>query len=879
MILCGGKGTRMQSRDKHKVCFEINGRPAIHHSMDQYMAAGIDRFMVVTGTMAGQVVSCIGSQYDGVSFAYQKEASGTGNAARVGWNSLQKLGVDGPVLITMGDKIIDASVVSSLLEHYISTKADLVFAVQPRSGNPFGGHIVEDEQGQVWGICENLDIQAARLIKQLVQEHQRGLANPDQAGEWILKNIQDIPASEKKRQQLESDVMAAFSALESDPESGMKAMLAKSQIQLGQRSFDPDAVSKARYVNAALYLFSPAAFAAALQHMNKNNAAREEYLTDMVNWLCQPDADPASSYNVSVLPVQDETKILTYNNVEQLLSIENILGKSGSKEQLSFSVFKPVSAWIRLFQAFPQSLSDVLMDVYGENADLINERRQAYLSVLQLFAEKYGADRSVIITRSPGRVNLMGRHIEHRGGHINVISINKEVIAVASPAADKNIVRITNTQNDFPDRSFDISEHFTRIEWDNWLNYLDSGEIKKMVMESRGDWVNYVKAPILRLQYLNQTKKLSGMDIAFTGNIPVAAGLSSSSAVVVATAEASVALNKLDVSPQKFVDLCGEGEWFVGSRGGAGDHAAMKYGERGMVTTLGFFPFGYQGSFRFPDGYSLLIANSFVKANKTTNAKDIFNQRVASYEFAMMMIKYKHPEFAPLIKRLRDIRSDTLGVMPSHIYELIMELPEQLTPDEVFAQLPETDHNAIRQIMSSHQPPEHYLIRSVAFYGLAECQRARMCQNMLSKGDFAGFGRLMQISHDGDRVAVYDDEGLVRPYDYRYSDSKICALIDDLRSEDPDRVTRAQIAHIPGGYACSTEEVDFIVDTARCVPGVIGAQLSGAGLGGCVMILVKDEAVKDLIETLNQRYYQPRELADGITVCFPVKGSGLIEVK
>jgi N-acetylgalactosamine kinase len=137
----------------------------------------------------------------------------------------------------------------------------------------------------------------------------------------------------------------------------------------------------------------------------------------------------------------------------------------------------------------------------------------------------------------------------------------------------------------------------------------------------------------------------------------------------------------------------------------------------------------------------------------------------------------------------------------------------------------------------------------------------------------------MQISHDGDRVAVYDDEGLVRPYDYRYSDSKICALIDDLRSEDPDRVTRAQIAHIPGGYACSTEEVDFIVDTARCVPGVIGAQLSGAGLGGCVMILVKDEAVKDLIETLNQRYYQPRELADGITVCFPVKGSGLIEVK
>ena len=47
------------------------------------------------------------------------------------------------------------------------------------------------------------------------------------------------------------------------------------------------------------------------------------------------------------------------------------------------------------------------------------------------------------------------------------------------------------------------------------------------------------------------------------------AGLSSSSAVVVAMAEAAVALNGLDVTPQQFVDLCGEGEWFVGSRGGS----------------------------------------------------------------------------------------------------------------------------------------------------------------------------------------------------------------------------------------------------------------------------------------------------------------------
>ena len=70
------------------------------------------------------------------------------------------------------------------------------------------------------------------------------------------------------------------------------------------------------------------------------------------------------------------------------------------------------------------------------------------------------------------------------------------------------------------------------MDWENWLNFLESDDIKKMVTKSRGDWMNYVKAPVLRLQYLYKTQKLRGMDIAFTGNIPIAAGLSSSSVSV-----------------------------------------------------------------------------------------------------------------------------------------------------------------------------------------------------------------------------------------------------------------------------------------------------------------------------------------------------------
>jgi N-acetylgalactosamine kinase len=91
------------------------------------------------------------------------------------------------------------------------------------------------------------------------------------------------------------------------------------------------------------------------------------------------------------------------------------------------------------------------------------------------------------------------------------------------------------------------------------------------------------------------------------------------------------------------------------------------------------------------------------------------------------------------------------------------------------------------------------------------------------------------------------------------------------------RVYSAQIENQPGGYACSTPEIDFIVDTVNKIDGVLGSQLSGAGLGGCVMILAKDEAVDEVVSTLMESYYIPGNLGDGITICISVKGSGLIK--
>lgn len=136
----------------------------------------------------------------------------------------------------------------------------------------------------------------------------------------------------------------------------------------------------------------------------------------------------------------------------------------------------------------------------------------------------------------------------------------------------------------------------------------------------------------------------------------------------------------------------------------------------------------------------------------------------------------------------------------------------------------------------------------------------------------------MNLSHDGDRVARYID-GEAKNHPWHVSDEFLLSLINDLKSEDLTRVKRAQLERQYGGYACSTPEIDNMVDIANRVPGVSGSQLSGAGLGGCIMVLVKDTSVEDLIAALKSEYYGKRGLEPDITVCSPVEGSGVLDYK
>ena len=81
---------------------------------------------------------------------------------------------------------------------------------------------------------------------------------------------------------------------------------------------------------------------------------------------------------------------------------------------------------------------------------------------------------------------------------------------------------------------------------------------------------------------------------------------------------------------------------------------------------------------------------------------------------------------------------------------------------------------------------------------------------------------------------------------------------------------------IPGNYDCSTENIDQMVDIANAIPGVIGAQLAGAGMGGNIVVLVKENSAEDVLTELNQKYYTRNNIPFDAHICVPISGASIV---
>jgi N-acetylgalactosamine kinase len=859
VILAAGRGTRMKASHLPKVCFPIAGVPAIARAIEAYVRCGIQTHCVVVGQGAEAIMGVLKDLPGQRIYAHQPEPRGTGHATRVAADLLQSLGYTGDVLVVAGDKVIEEAFLARLIDTFYSTRADLAFAVGSVSDFPSSGRVVCDSEGRVCAIVEVFDLARAQVLRALRESAQSAPLAPEQARRIVARAF----PQEKKAARALGDL---WLAIERGEEIAPERIPQEDGIRVGHALLPMAQVEAAQEANLSVYLFRAPLLYHALGALTADNAQGEEYLTDIVALLAQRGA------NIQTVPVAYAEEAMAFNTPEELQAIERYL-TTRRRVQVREPArgVRPVSQWLGAMEARDTRVLSQLRETYGGDDAAAERTRQRLLRLLTRHLQRFG-DQPVAIARAPGRVNIMGRHIDHQGGHVNMIAIDRDVHVVVSLRSDRQVHLQNLRSQEFPPREFSLDELLQGYQPGAWVEFVNSAAVLQAAAAARGEWSQYVKAVCARLQAHYADFRLPGFNLSADGDVPIGAGLSSSSAVVVATMEALLHLNRFVLPPEQFVDLCGEAEWYVGTRGGAGDHAAMKFAQRDAVVTMRFFPFQVMGTVSFPKGYRFLVCHSHQQARKTAGARDQFNHRVACYHLGREWLKHTFPHLAAQVEHLRDIHHERLGVSLAELYRLLRHLPELVERQHILERLP--TERVLPYLGTHDEKLNRYPLRSVVMFGLAECERSRRTAEVLRDGRLDTFGHWMNCSHDGDRVVRWNDDGSeYQPFHVDYSDTALQTLAE--RAEQ--HAGEADLVLQPGAYACSTPEIDWMVDVALQVPGVLGAQILGAGLGGCILVLVREDACNAVQEALTDRYYAPRGLEPEMFVCQPVAGSGVIE--
>jgi N-acetylgalactosamine kinase len=884
----------MGSESCPKVCFAVNGVPAINRALATYERCGIRQHVVVVGSLAEQVIETVGGSFANVAYVYQKEQLGTAHALRCAMTGLNTIDDQADLLIAAGDRIIDQAVLERLFDLYYTNHAELAFVALRCRKDSGQGRVITDADGRPAAIVEMADIRQREVYRKMRAVALSGLLPARQALYDLLcetffgVNREVNPAKAAKafgplwtRLAAASETVSAAELLGMIPEAETVFSIPTAD---GVKKVSPMEAACVEYGNTSIYLVKARLLKGALARLDRKNAQGEEYLSDLVGIVYRDELAAGRKPRVAMLPVDDTSKVLGFNNPAELLEIEKLLHADGAAADTptpDADYFMGLGDWRKAFAESENrngALHHVLLKLYGKSAEIRERQTAIFRQMLECAARRLPDDAVIGIVRSPGRLNVMGRHVDHQGGNCNLMTIGFETVMLVHPRSDDRVVLEHCDPEHFASSEFSIAELVADLPWEDWNSVVNSPKLAKMISEYGVDWSQYVKAAILRLQKKFITRPLRGMDLFIGGNVPMAAGLSSSSSLIVGAAEAAVAVNRLDTFPSQLVTLCGEGEWFVGTRGGSADHAAVKMGRQGSVVKVKFFNFGVEEVVPFPEGHTMVVCDSGIKARKSGNAKDQFNHRVSCYRIGFKLICRYLPQYRSLLHHLRDVNVRTLAAPLSEIYRILLMLPESATLPELQAMLPDED---LAALCAGHRAPAdgRYPIRGVVLFGLGEAERSAAYAGALKAHDLGKIGRMMKISHDGDRVVRYDADWQPTPFLAPVDNAYLLDRLADLQSGDPERVIASQLIWQAGRYACSLPEIDLMVDIADRTPGVVGAQLAGAGLGGCMMVLAAEEAIPELRRQLNVRYYEPSGIEPSILVCRPVAGAGLMPCK
>lgn len=212
----------------------------------------------------------------------------------------------------------------------------------------------------------------------------------------------------------------------------------------------------------------------------------------------------------------------------------------------------------------------------------------------------------------PGRVNLIGEHIDYNGGQVLPCAISQGTWLALSRNPDKMLrFRCVN----FPETA-DL-------------------HLQSSYSKTGPEWFNY---PLGVLHgFLQEGHDLSGLDLLFYGNLPVGAGLSSSASIEVLTAFALNELTGAGLDPVQLAQMAKEAEnSFIGVNCGIMDQFAVAMGKKDHAILLNCDTLDYEHiPFRLKE-HSLIIINT---NKQRTLADSKYNERFTECGAALRLLK------------------------------------------------------------------------------------------------------------------------------------------------------------------------------------------------------------------------------------------------
>ncbi|XP_077231970.1 mevalonate/galactokinase family protein [Tasmannia lanceolata] len=463
----------------------------------------------------------------------------------------------------------------------------------------------------------------------------------------------------------------------------------------------------------------------------------------------------------------------------------------------------------------PIPIFSSLEPVYGQGS-LSDEARLRFHHLKSKFLHLFG-HQPHLFARSPGRVNLIGEHIDYEGYSVLPMAIRQDtIVAIRKHDAGESpkVLRIANVNDKYtmctypadPHQDIDLKNH----KWGHYFlcGYKGYHEFAKSKGVDIGEPV--------------------GLDVVVDGTVPTGSGLSSSAAFVCSSTIAIMAAFDMNFPKKEIAQLTCECERHIGTQSGGMDQAISVMAKSGFAELIDFNPVR-ASDVQLPAGGTFVIAHSLAESQKAVTAATNYNNRVVECRLASIILGIKlgmkPKEAVSKVKTLSDVEGLCVSFASSRdSSDPVLAIKEFLKEEPYTAEdIEEITEESLTSIFA---------------------KSATSLDVLRAATGFKLFQRATHVYSEAKRVHAFRDT-----VESKLSDDEKLKKLGDLMNESHHSCSVL--------YECSCPELEELVKICRD-NGALGARLTGAGWGGCAVALVKEGIVPQFILNLKEAFYQSR---------------------